>query len=150
MDNTDRELLNLLQEKFPIHKRPFLFFGEQLGISEDEVINRIKMLKENGYIRRIGGIFDSRSLGYFSTLCAISVPAQRIDEISDIINRYSCVTHNYIRSGALNMWFTVIASSREKVDDILEEISKKSQISRVLSFPSDKIYKIKTNFNIKE
>ncbi|KNY28058.1 AsnC family transcriptional regulator [Pseudobacteroides cellulosolvens] len=150
MDNTDRELLNLLQEKFPIHKRPFLVLGEQLGISEDEVINRIKMLKENGYIRRIGGIFDSRSLGYFSTLCAISVPAQRIDEVSDIINGYSCVTHNYIRDGALNMWFTVIASSREKVDEVLEEIREKSQISRILSFPSEKIYKIKTNFNIKE
>lgn len=150
MDNIDRELLNLLQDRIPTVSRPFLVLGEQLGISEDDVLNRIKVLRENGYIRRIGGIFDSRRLEYFSTLCVLSVPTQRIDEVAAIINGYSCVTHNYIRDNSLNMWFTLITTSREKVEEFLEEIREKSQISRILSLPSEKVYKIKTNFNMQE
>lgn len=150
MDSTNKILLNLLQENFPIDSRPFLVLGELIGICEDEVINRIRMLIEKGYIRRIGGVFDSRRLGYFSTLCAISVPDHKIDIVADIINGYSCVTHNYIRNGSFNMWFTLIAYSQERVEEILEEIKKKTGINEILNLPSEKVYKIKTNFSIQE
>ncbi len=150
MDTIDRQLVNLLQEKFPIASRPFLILGQQLGICEDEVIDRIKTLKENGYIRRIGGIFDSGHLGYSSTLCALSVPADRVDEVAAIINGYNCVTHNYLRDDHFNMWFTLIAPSKERLEEILKEIREKTTINQILSLPSQEVYKIRTNFNMQE
>ncbi len=149
MDTIDKQLINLLQEKFPIASRPFLILGEQLGICEDEVIARIKALKESRYIRRLGGIFDSANLGYSSTLCALSVPAARVDEVAAVINRYECVTHNYLRDDHFNMWFTLIAPSKEKVEEILNDIREKTAVNQILSLPSQKVYKIRTNFNIK-
>lgn len=149
MDTIHRQLINLLQEKFPIASRPFLILGEQLGICEDEVIARIKALKESGYIRRLGGIFDSGHLGYSSTLCALSVPSTRVDEVAAVINGYDCVTHNYLRDDHFNMWFTLIAPSKEKVEEILNEIREKTAVNQILSLPSQKVYKIRTNFSIK-
>lgn len=150
MDMKDRELLNFLQERFPVESRPFLTLGKQLCISEDEVIQRITLLKENGYLRRLGGIFDSRLLEYYSTLCGLSVPEERIDEVAAILNGESGVTHNYLRDHSINMWFTLITCSKEKAEEVLEIIREKAQIHQILSFPSEKVYKIRTNFKLKE
>lgn len=136
MDAKNRELLNLLQESFPIESRPFLMVGEQLGISEDEVICRVSALKEEGYIRRIGGIFDSKTLNYYSILCALSIPDDRIPEVAGAINAYGGVTHNYVRNHRLNMWFTLIAPSRESAEKILKEIEEKMQAGQIFSFPA--------------
>lgn len=129
---------------------PFRVLGEQLGMSEGEVIQRIGTLKRNGYIRRIGGIFDSGRLGYYSTLCALSIPEERISEVAAIINGYNGVTHNYIRNHSLNMWFTLAAPSKETARKTLKEIEEKAQTGQILSFPSEKTYKIRTNFDMKE
>lgn len=150
MDLKDRELLNLLQEGLPAEDRPFLTLGNRLDISEDEVILRVEALKENGYIRRIGAVLDSRRLDYYSTLCALSVPEERIDEVAAIVNGYTGVTHNYIRNHALNMWFTLIAHSMEKAGEILGEIEAKAQVGKPQSFPAEKVYKIRTNFIMQE
>ena len=109
MDKINKNLLNLIQSNFPIESRPFLKIANELDISENQVIDMIKELENDGYIKRIGGIFDSRKLGYSSTLCAIKVPFDRITEVAEIINSYNGVTHNYIRNHSYNMWFTVIA-----------------------------------------
>ncbi len=150
MDEKDGELLNLLQGKFPMESAPFRVLGEQLGMSEGEVIQRIGTLKRNGYIRRIGGIFDSGRLGYYSPLCALSIPEERISEVAAIINGYNGVTHNYIRNHSLNMWFTLAAPSKETARKTLKEIEEKAQTGQILSFPSEKTYKIRTNFDMKE
>lgn len=150
MDRIDMELINLLQNRFTVESRPFLTLGGQLGITEEEVIERIGKLKENGYIRRIGGIFDSRKLGYFSTLCAMEVPENRIEEVAEIINSYSGVTHNYVRNHAFNLWFTLIASSEEKMGEILADIKFKTKIDGILNLPAIRVFKVKTNFNMVE
>jgi len=89
MEGNSKDLLNLIQSNFPLESRPFLKIAKQLNISEKQVIDIIKELKSNGYIKRLGGIFDSRKLGYYSTLCAIKVPLDRIDEVAKIINCYN-------------------------------------------------------------
>lgn len=144
------KLLNLLQNSLPVESRPFLALGKQLGITEEEVIERIGMLKKNGYIRRIGGIFDSRKLNYFSTLCAIKVPKDRIKEVAEVINNYNGVTHNYIRNHSFNMWFTLIAPSAEKIGEILADIKFKTKINEILNMPAVKVFKVKTNFTMVE
>jgi DNA-binding Lrp family transcriptional regulator len=98
MDNTDKKLLDIIQDEFPLTSEPYREIASLLGVSEEEVILRLRKLKDKGIIRRIGAIFDSKKLGYCSTLCAMKVPAQRVDEVAQIVNEYPGVTHNYLRS----------------------------------------------------
>ncbi|MBW9173779.1 Lrp/AsnC family transcriptional regulator [Clostridium estertheticum] len=150
MDKTNKNLLNLIQSNFPIESRPFLKIANELDISENQVIDMIKELKNDGYIKRIGGIFDSRKLGYSSTLCAIKVPLDRITEVADIINSYNGVTHNYIRNHSYNMWFTVIAPSIIEVKEFLNDIKIKTDIDEIIELPVVNLFKINVVFNIKE
>ncbi len=150
MDNLDRSILNRIQKGFPITSRPYLEVASQLGISEDEVIERIKGLKKTGVIRRLGGIFDSRKLGYKSTLCAIKVPEERIEEVAEIINHHLGVTHNYLRNHPYNMWFTYIAPSDEVLMNALHQIKKETKIDDLIHLPATNFFKINVNFHLKE
>jgi len=147
MDEIDKKLLNLMQHEISIDKRPFKLLGEKLYITEKDVLSRINKLKEEGLIRRVGGIFDSRKLGYTSTLCAAKVPENKINEVAACINEYCEVTHNYLREDEYNMWFTVITHSQESLNDILKEIKEKTTLSEIMSLPSIKLFKVKVALN---
>jgi len=147
MDTIDKKLLNLIQNEIPIDKRPFKILGEKLFLTENEVLKRVNNLKNEGIIRRIGGIFNSRKMGYASTLCAAKVPENKIEEVSACINEYHEVTHNYIREDEYNMWFTVITYSEENLNNILEEIKRKTALNEIMSLPSIKLFKVKVAFN---
>lgn len=142
------KLLNRLQNDFPITSRPYLKIADELGMTEEEVILLIKLAKEQGLIRRLGGVFNSRSLGYTSLLCALSVPEDKIQETSDIINQYEGVTHNYLRSHHYNMWFTITAPNEERMTEIIDEIKKQSQIKTIMQLPAVNTFKIRVNFNL--
>jgi DNA-binding Lrp family transcriptional regulator len=149
MDNNNENILNIIQEGIPIESRPFRVIGEELNISEEEVLTRINVLKDLGYIRRFGGIFNSKKLGYTGTLCGIKVPSKRIDEVANIINSYSEVTHNYLRDNDdYNMWFTIIAVSNNDITRIIDEIKNKTGTNDILNVPSKKLYKVKTFFQV--
>ncbi|NLB88933.1 MAG: Lrp/AsnC family transcriptional regulator [Syntrophomonadaceae bacterium] len=142
MDKIDRQILDILQQEYPLDINPYKIIAQKIGISEAEVINRIRELKNQGIIRRIGAVFDARKMGFYSTLCATSVEENRIDEVAAIINRYDGVTHNYVRDHSLNIWFTLTASSYEKAMEILKKIENEANI-KVYSMPSKKMYKIR-------
>lgn len=150
MDLIDMELLDLLQNGLPLESRPFQTLGKQLGITEEEVLLRTGGLRRNGYLRRLGGVFDSRKLGYVSTLCAIKVPQNRIEEVAEVINSYHGVTHNYLRKHTFNLWFTLIAPSAEKIQDVLEEIKIKVKINEIINLQAVKVFKVQTNFTMVE
>ena len=148
MDEIDKKLLDLMQHEIPIDKRPFQLLGEKLYITEEEVLIRINKLKEEGLIRRVGGIFDSRKLGYTSTLCAAKVPSHKVNEVAKIINNYDEVTHNYIREDEYNIWFTVITYSKERLCKILEEIKISTNLKDIISLPSTKLFKVRVALNL--
>lgn len=147
MDTMDKKLLNLMQNEIPIDKRPFKVLGEKLKITENEVLTRVNKLKREGIIRRIGGIFNSRKIGYISTLCAAKVPEDRVEEVAACINEYKEVTHNYIREDEYNMWFTVIINSEKNLNNILEEVKRKTNLNEIISLPSVKLFKVKVALN---
>ncbi len=149
LDETGKKLLNLLQEGLPICPRPYLELGKLLGIDEEEVLTRINAYLEAGLIRRLGGVFDSRKLGYTGTLCAVRVPPEKVDEVARVINSYPGVTHNYLREHTYNIWFTVLAQSRSEIEKILEEIKVKTEIGEILELPAVRVFKIKASFAVR-
>jgi len=148
LDKIDRKLLNLVQEKFPLLSEPYRKLGEIIGISEGEVLARLKQMQDEGVIRRLGAVFESRKLGYSGTLCAMRVEPDRVDEVAAIINSFPGVTHNYLREHQINMWFTVLAGSEDELGEILNLIREKTGIREIMELPAEEIFKIKVNFSL--
>lgn len=150
MDRESKEILDLIQTEFPLDERPFLKIANKLNITEQKVINTINRLKEQGYIRRIGGIFNSNKLGYISLLCAAKVPEDRIYEVAEFISSYKGVTHNYQRNNEYNIWFTVTAASEEKIKKFLQDVKVNTGIEDILELPAIDVFKINAVFAMKE
>jgi len=149
MDDVDRKVLNIIQTDFPVTSRPFGELAAQVGVTDEEVVDRIRRLKADGIIRRMGATFDSSKLGYASTLCAMKVPVERIEAVAEIINSYGNVTHNYLRDDPrFNVWFTVIAESQERIDEILDEIREKAGIATILNLPAVRLFKVRVAFEL--
>lgn len=147
MDDLDRKILNNIQTAFPIEKEPFGVIGEEIGITGQEVLTRIKKMKNEGIIRRIGAVFDPQKLGYVSTLCAARVPAAKVKEFVEVVNAYTGVTHNYRRNHEYNVWFTFIAPTAEELQNSINDIRQKTGIDDILSMRAGRIFKIDAKFN---
>ncbi len=150
MDVLDRKILDIIQKEIPIEKRPFKTIGEQIGLDETEILQRINVLKEQGIIRRIGGSFDSKKVGYVSTLVAAKVPEDKLEQTATILNRYTGITHNYQRDHEYNLWFTLTASSKQRIEQLLEIIKQETGIEELVSLPALKKYKIRVYFKMNE
>jgi DNA-binding Lrp family transcriptional regulator len=148
MDEVDKKILNILQTRFPVVPEPFDAVGAELGIPGDEVLERVKRLRDSGVIRRIGAVFDSRKLGYTSTLCAARVPEDQVRSFVDVVNGYPGVTHNYRRSHEYNIWFTFIAPNPDALEKALAEIRQRTGITDILNMPAVKTYKINATFEL--
>lgn len=148
MDETDKNILNEIQSDFPITPRPFRELGRRLNLSENEVIEAIRRLKDEGIIRRIGGNFHSNRLHFTSTLCAAKVPEEKIDDFVEVVNSYPGVTHNYLRRNNYNIWFTFIAQDMDYIDRALKEISEVTGVSEIRNLPAVRTFKIKVDFEI--
>ena len=146
LDDLARAILNEIQSHFPIVSRPYAEMGARVGASEAEVLARVKHMADAGIIRRIGANFTSRKLGYTSTLCAAHVPEAQLEQFIEVVNRYPGVTHNYLRRHRYNVWFTLIAESEARLQQILEDISRASAVPEILSLPAQEIFKIKVDF----
>ena len=94
LDETDRVLLNHLQDGFPIAARPYKVVADQLGLTEQIVLDRLKALKENRMITRFGPFFDAAALGGAFCLCAMAVPEEEFETVLTKVNAYAEVAHN--------------------------------------------------------
>jgi DNA-binding Lrp family transcriptional regulator len=147
MDEIDKKILNLIQEEFPLHERPYAEIGRQIGIGEDEAMERVQSLKDAGIIRRIGVVFEPKKLDYTSTLCGVHVEEEILMDVVEAINKNTGVTHNYEREGDLNLWFTIIADKAEEIDTFIEDLERRFSI-KIYRFPKKRVFKIKTFFPV--
>ncbi len=148
LDATDKIIINRIQTDFPIDARPYRVIARELGLAEAQVIERVRAMKAQGIIRRIGGNFVPHKVGFVSTLCAAKVPEESIDAFAEVVNRYKGVTHNYQRDNAFNIWFTFIAPSREEIARNLERIAEETGVDTILNLPATKVFKIRAKFDV--
>lgn len=149
MDTTDAAILDIIQSGFPLVSHPYAEVGRQVGLTESEALARVRALKDSGLIRRIGANFQSRKLGWHSTLCAARVPEEKINAFTAEINRHIGVTHNYLRRHTYNVWFTYIGESEEFVARRIAAITQKTGIP-ILNLPAEKMYKVKVDFKMND
>ena len=148
LDDTDKTILNTIQFDFPLDAHPFKKLGEKLGISEEEVIMRLERLHDEGAVRKIGPVINRNSIGGTSTLVAVNVPDEMIDEVAAYINDYPEVSHNYLRPDKFNVWFTLSAAREERIKEILNELKEKTGLE-FINLPTKRLFKIGVRFNIR-
>ncbi len=148
MDATDRKLLNLIQKGIPLVPNPFATLGDRLGISQGEVLERLEELKHHGIIRRMGAFFDPLKMGYASTLCAARCPDDKEQDFISAVNALPEVTHNYRRTGEYNIWFTIIAPSKEEINRLVSLLKEQTGVEDILSMKINRRFKIDAKFEV--
>ncbi len=149
LSRVEKEILDIIQTDFPLAPRPYRVIGKKLGLTEAETLSRVRVLRQKGVIRRIGANFQSKKLGWHSTLCAACVPEDKLEEFVAEVNSHPGVTHNYLRKHKQNVWFTYIGPSKEFVRQSLLEITRKTGIE-ILNLPAKNMFKIKVDFPMHE
>ena len=171
-----QKLLAIIQDGFPLVERPYKALAEMLNccaendagenevseecanlaVSEQEVFDEVEKMRASGVIRRIGGIYDSKKLGFISRLCAGKVPTSENDfaaeahsqtpmeKFAAVVMSEPAITHNYIRSHEYNVWFTVIAENESAIQVVVDRVCSQTYLHDVHVLSATKKYKINT------
>ncbi len=153
VDERDRELLQWLQDEFPVTERPWLAGGARLGMAEAEVLSRVRRLSDSGVIRSVHTILDKQKTGSgSSTLIAMRVPEEKIPDIVPVINEYPGVTHNYLREYEFNLWFTVNAGDLQELTGIITGIKKRTGVcdTDILDLRTVRVFKTDVRFRFSD
>ncbi len=140
--------LRLIQEAFPLTSRPFDEIGATVGLSEHEVIDLLKDLKQRNLLKEIRGIFDARFLGFHSALVAFEVEDRRLDDTVAIVNAHPGVSHNYGREHWLNLWFTLAIPQALSLQRHVERLAELSHCLRFFCFRGLRTFKRRVRFSV--
>jgi siroheme decarboxylase len=149
-DDADRELLNALQAGLPLVRRPYAGVGEAVGMDEAEVLRRLRVLREADIVRQVSAIFDTRALGYESTLVAAAYPDDRLFEAAAIIGGHPGVSHNYRRTHHFNLWFTLALEpdGRLSMERTLDILAERTRATSMRMLPTLKLFKINVQLDM--
>ena len=139
MDEIDKQIINALQDGFPICDAPYRQVAALLGLTEQELIDRLKALLDNGTLTRFGPLYNAEQMGGALTLAAVKAPKERYDEIAEIINAFPEVAHNYARSHELNMWFVIATETPGQIRQTIDAIERQTGLT-VYNMPKNKEY----------
>ncbi|MGQ9843425.1 MAG: siroheme decarboxylase subunit alpha [Spirochaetota bacterium] len=142
-----KQLLKTIQLQVPLHKRPFNTIAETLNAHESQVLEALTRLKEQGVIRSIAGIFNAKKLGYQSNLVAFDVPHSRIEKAVSIINPLPGVSHNYLREGDYNIWFTLALPQKINFHDYVNELAQEADAIKYNIFSVTTMVKLSARFD---
>ncbi len=144
--SAEKRLLNDYQRNFPLDSRPYAKIAEDLGLAEDEVLELFAGLRERGACSRIGAVVRPHTVGA-STLAAMTVPADRLEEVAAVVSAQPEVNHNYEREHAFNLWFVVAAADAKAVRDVLGRIERMTGLT-VMDLPLVKSFHIDLGFDL--
>lgn len=147
IDEQDRSIINALQGGFPICDEPYLKAAESLGLSEAELISRIKSLLESGALSRFGPLINADAMGGGLTLAALCVPKDDFEKVAGQVNAHPEVAHNYEREHEYNMWFVIATEAPEEIKKVISEIESETGLA-VLNVPKLEEFFIGLRFHL--
>jgi len=145
LEPVDRELLNRVQEGFPVASEPYRVLDEVLGLDPGETLERVRRLVQSGFIRRIRPIFSPRKLGYGSTLVAVRVGSNEKRKLIRLLKSHPGVSHLYRRRAEIDIWFTLVHRDPEEELDRLRRMFPESTF---INLPTRRMFKLRANFEV--
>jgi DNA-binding Lrp family transcriptional regulator len=139
MDALDKKIINHLQIGFPICPSPYQQVATELGISENQLLQRLQVLFNDGILSRFGVLYHAEQLGGALTLAAVKAPLEQFDDIAEKLNAFPEVAHNYAREHELNMWFVIATAEPERLQQVIIEIEAQTGL-KVYNMPKIKEY----------
>ena len=126
MDQVDRNIINQMQMGFPVCEKPFAMLAEQLKLEENDLLQRVQSLLDDGTLSRFGPMYNIEKLGGMYSLVAMRIPEHDLEQVIKVVNGYSEVAHNYERTHEFNIWFVLAAESESHLAALLEDIEKQT------------------------
>lgn len=126
MNPIDRDIINNLQGGFPLCERPYAEVATPLGLDENQLMRRIDALLADGSLTRFGPMYHAERLGGALTLAAMKIPAADFERVTEIVNAFPEVAHNYQREHELNMWFVLATETPERIGEVINAIERAS------------------------
>jgi DNA-binding Lrp family transcriptional regulator len=142
LGESDKELLNEIQWTFPLVTRPFDAIAKKFDTTPEIIKEKLNNLKEIGVLRQLSAIFDTRKLGYTSSLVAMEIEHDKLDYVASQINRHPGVSHNYERDHQFNLWFTLAVPPGTDLNAELEKFNVLKGIKKVRMLPTLQLFKI--------
>jgi len=142
LGESDKELLNEIQWTFPLVTRPFDAIAKKFDTTPEIIKEKLNNLKEIGVLRQLSAIFDTRKLGYTSSLVAMEIEHDKLDHVASQINRHPGVSHNYERDHQFNLWFTLAVPPGADLNSELEKFNVLKGIKKVRMLPTLQLFKI--------
>ena len=137
-------LLDRYQRDFPLLAAPFALLADECGLSEAQLLLRLRLVQQQGLLARLGAVFAPNTVGA-STLAALAVPPAQLDAVAALVSAQPEVNHNYARDHHYNLWFVLAADSRPALDAALARIASLSGLSP-LDLPLQREYHIDLGF----
>lgn len=144
LSGTELALIDRWQREFPLARRPFALVGQSMGIGENATLEIFERLRKQQIISRIGAVVKPHTLGT-STLAAMRVPSEPLEEIAGLVSNEPFVSHNYERTNEYNLWFVVAGPNAEAVASTIESIEKLTGFD-VLDLPLEQAYHLDLGF----
>ncbi len=142
MDDLDKQILNEIQWTFPLVSQPFHEIARKFNVTPEVVKERLVNLKKSGILRQLSAIFDTRKLGYKSSLVAMKIEPDKLEYVASQINRHPGVSHNYERNHEFNLWFTLATPPGSDLKTEIDKFNKVPGILKVRMLPTIKLFKI--------
>lgn len=150
MDDLDKEILNEIQWTFPLVSQPYHEIAKKFDVSVDVIKERLINLKKIGVLRQLSAIFDTRKLGYKSSLVAMEIVPDKLEYVANQINRHPGVSHNYERNHQFNLWFTLAVPPGSDLKTEVDKFKKIPGILKVRMLPTIQLFKIGVKLDMVE
>lgn len=144
LDDLSRRLIERYQHNLPVCAEPWQAMAEELGASETQVIDCLQRLAQAGVLSRAGPVFEHGRAGA-STLVALAVPPERLEQVAELVNRYPEVNHNYLREHDYNLWFVLTGPDQQTLQHCLADIEQNTGLVP-LDLPMRRAYRIDLGF----
>jgi len=142
MGELDKELLNEIQWTFPLVTRPFDTIAKKFDVTPEIIKEHLNSLKKAGVLRQLSAIFDTRKLGYTSSLVAMEIESDKLEHVASQINRHPGVSHNYERDHEFNLWFTLAVPPGSDLKSEIDKFNVLKGIKKVRMLPTLQLFKI--------
>ncbi|PRB82904.1 Lrp/AsnC family transcriptional regulator [Pseudomonas sp. MYb185] len=148
LNDLSQRLIERYQHQLPLCAEPWQAMAEELGCSEAEVLDCLRRLDDGGVLSRVGPVFEHSRAGA-STLVALAVPPERLEQVAELVNRYPEVNHNYLREHDYNLWFVLTGPDRQALERCLEDIQHSTGLAP-LDLPMRRAYRIDLGFPLED